>query len=100
VELVAAQGFALAIVTGAQRDDVLAVLEHSPVGELFGVLVAEEDVSRGKPDPEGYLTAAGMPCIAVSAEPQPELAALAPVVVRSLTAGLVEDVLSRRPPAT
>ena len=44
--------------TGAQRDDVLAVLAGSPVGELFGVLIAEEDVSEGKPHPEGFLTAA------------------------------------------
>lgn len=46
----------MAIVTGAQRDDVLAVLGHSPVGALIPILVAEEDATTGKPDPEGYLS--------------------------------------------
>ena len=51
-------GIPMAIVTGAQRDDVLAVLQSSSVGGVFGVLIAEEDVTEGKPDPEGFLTAA------------------------------------------
>ena len=54
VNLLADNGIPLAIVTGAQRDDVLAVLQSSPVGELFSVLVAEEDVTDGKPHPEGF----------------------------------------------
>ncbi len=58
VKLLADNEIPLAIVTGAQRDDVLAVLAGSPAGESFGVLIAEEDVSDGKPHPEGFLTAA------------------------------------------
>ena len=58
VKLLADNEIPLGIVTGAQRDDVLAVLAGSPAGELFGVLIAEEDVSDGKPHPEGFLTAA------------------------------------------
>ena len=46
----------VAIVTGALRRDVAAVLEVSGLGELFGVLVSAEDVQQGKPHPEGYLT--------------------------------------------
>lgn len=125
VDALAAHGFPLAIVTGAQRDDVSAVLRHSPVGARIGVVVAVEDVTHGKPDPEGYLTAArlldhrpgdilvfedsvpgvqaalaaGMHCVAVSADPTPELTACAPAVVPGLSVDLVADALSRRPPA-
>ncbi len=58
VEVLAADGHALAIVTGAQRGDVEFVLSRSAVGRHFGVVVTEEDVARGKPDPEGFLAAA------------------------------------------
>jgi beta-phosphoglucomutase len=50
----------LAIVTGAQRADVHAVLEGSVVGSLIHVIVTEEDVQRGKPDPEGFLRGAAL----------------------------------------
>lgn len=122
VELLAGHGIPMAIVTGAQRDDVLAVLEHSPVGELIPVLVADEDVVNGKPDPEGYLSgadllerapadilvfedsvpgvraalAAGMRCVAVSTEPTPALHDVAPTIVERLSPGLVAAALSQR----
>ena len=119
VQLLADYEVPMAIVTGAQRDDVQAVLSTSPVGELIRVVVAEEDVARGKPDPEGFLSgaaqigcapehivifedsvpgvrgalAAGMRCIAVAVEPSEELAAVAPAVVDRLSADVVEHVL-------
>ncbi len=119
VQLLAEHGVPLAIVTGAQRDDVRAVLESSPVGELIGIVVAEEDVTRGKPDPEGFLTgaaqlgcaptdivvfedsvpgvrgalAAGMRCIAVGAAPGDELKAVAPALIPRLSADVIEHVL-------
>ena len=119
VQLLAEHGVPLAIVTGAQRDDVRAVLENSPVGELIGVVVAEEDVTRGKPDPEGFLAgaaqlgcastdivvfedsvpgvrgalAAGMRCIAVGTAPSDELAAVAPALIPRLSADVIEHVL-------
>ncbi|KAA0110068.1 HAD family phosphatase [Mycolicibacterium sp. P1-5] len=122
VQLLAEHGVPMAIVTGAQRDDVHAVLASSPVGELIQVIVAEEDVTRGKPDPEGFLSgadqlgcdptqivvfedslpgvrgalAAGMRCIAVSVEPSDELAAVAPAMIPRLSADIVEHVLPTR----
>jgi beta-phosphoglucomutase len=121
VKLLADNEIPLGIVTGAQRDDVLAVLAGSPAGELFGVLIAEEDVSNGKPHPEGFLAAArtldrrpsdvlvfedsvpgvraalaaGMHCIAVGVEPSLELHSAAPAIVPELSAELVADPLSR-----
>ncbi|MGY4710365.1 HAD family hydrolase [Mycolicibacterium sp. CBM1] len=119
VQVLAEHRVPLAIVTGAQRDDVHAVLSSSPVGDLIEIVVAEEDVNRGKPDPEGFLAgadrlgcapsdvlvfedsvpgvrgalAAGMRCVAVGAEPGAELLAVAPAVVGRLTADLVGPVL-------
>jgi HAD superfamily hydrolase (TIGR01509 family) len=120
VKLLANNTIPLGIVTGAQRNDVLAVLEASAVGELFGVLIAEEDVGHGKPHPEGFLTAArllrrepgdvlvfedsvpgveaakaaGMHCVAVAAEPNTELQAAADVIVAELSVELVEHALT------
>ncbi len=119
VQLLAEHEVPMAIVTGAQRDDVEAVLSTSPVGELIRVVVAEEDVTRGKPEPEGFLSgaahigcapeqivvfedsvpgvrgalAAGMGCVAVAVEPSDELAAVAPAMVPRLSVDIVEHVL-------
>jgi beta-phosphoglucomutase len=122
VKLLADNQIPVGIVTGAQREDVLAVLKGSPTGDLVSVLVAEEDVSNGKPHPEGFLAAArilnrrpsdvlvfedsvpgvqaavaaGMHCIAVCAgEPGRELGETAPAIVSELSAELVAEPLSR-----
>jgi beta-phosphoglucomutase len=122
VKLLADNEIPVGIVTGAQRDDVMAVLDGSPTGELVSVLIAEEDVRNGKPHPEGFLeaarilnrrpcdvlvfedsvpgvraaVAAGMHCIAVgAAEPGRELSAAAPAVVTELSADLVAEPLNR-----
>jgi beta-phosphoglucomutase len=120
VKLLADNEIPLGIVTGAQRDDVLAVLAGSPVGESFGVLIAEEDVRDGKPHPEGLLTAArllhrlpgdvlvfedsvpgvqaaaaaDMHCLTVAAEPSHELQAAAKAIVAELSTELVKDALT------
>jgi HAD superfamily hydrolase (TIGR01509 family) len=60
VELVrdlAAAGRMLGIVSGALRDEVEGALRQCGLRDLFKVLVAAEDVTEGKPDPEGYLRA-------------------------------------------
>jgi HAD superfamily hydrolase (TIGR01509 family) len=122
VKLLADNEIPVGIVTGAQRDDVLAVLNGSPAGPVISVLITEEDVDNGKPHPEGFLTAArlldrrpddvlvfedsvpgvqaavaaGMHCIAVCAgQPGRELSATAPAIVAELSAGLVADPLNR-----
>ncbi|AQA06583.1 haloacid dehalogenase [Mycobacterium sp. MS1601] len=122
VELLVSHNIPVAIVTGAQRDDVLAVLEHSPVRPWIPILIAEEDVVNGKPHPEGYLTAAGllernpadilvfedsvpgvraaqaagMNCVAVSQDPSPQLRALVSTIVTGLSPDLLAGPLARR----
>lgn len=127
VKTLLAEGIPMAIVTGAQRDDVHAVLAGSPVGQVFEAVVTEEDVTHGKPHPEGFLLAAnllrrqpsnvlvfedsvpgvraalaaGMHCIAVAGpDPTPELTAIAPAMVTSLSADLWRDAKVTTPGAS
>jgi beta-phosphoglucomutase len=51
-------GLQLAVVTGAMRSEVEAVLRQSGLMERFTTIVASEDVNSGKPSPTGYLLAA------------------------------------------
>ena len=44
----------LAIVSGALRVEVCRILERKGLTSAFPVIVAADDVRRGKPDPEGY----------------------------------------------
>lgn len=53
----AAERVPVAIASGAAREEIEAVLESAGLRALFPVLVAAEDVTHGKPDPEGYLRA-------------------------------------------
>ncbi len=58
VQRLAAEGVPLAIVTGAQREDVKCVLANCEIGDLIDTIVTEEDVTQGKPHPEGFLRGA------------------------------------------
>ena len=47
----------LAICSGALREEIVLASRTVGVLDCFRAIVAAEDVSRGKPDPEGYLAA-------------------------------------------
>jgi beta-phosphoglucomutase-like phosphatase (HAD superfamily) len=47
-----------ALVSGALRGEIAAALGALGLRAAFRVIVAGEDVARGKPDPEGFLAAA------------------------------------------
>jgi beta-phosphoglucomutase-like phosphatase (HAD superfamily) len=47
-----------AVVSGSTRDSVTASLRTIGLLEKFAALVCAEDYEKGKPDPEGFLTAA------------------------------------------
>src|SRR5262245_53445126 len=71
-------GARLAIVSGARRAEIDPVLDAAGLRGCFDVVVAAEDVTRGKPDPEGYRLArarleasAGTPLDAVAIEDAP-----------------------------
>jgi HAD superfamily hydrolase (TIGR01509 family) len=47
----------LAIASGALRSEIEAILAAGGLRDAFAAIVGADDVSRGKPDPEPYLTA-------------------------------------------
>ena len=47
----------VAVVSGAYRREIEPVLELAGLAECVTALVAADDVTRGKPDPEGYVRA-------------------------------------------
>jgi len=80
------RGVPLAVVTSGLRAHAQAMLEHVGGAEQFQVLVTAEDVSAGKPDPQGYLAA----CAALGIDPADGIAFEdAPAGIRAAkTAGL------------
>ena len=65
-----AAGVPLAVVTSGLRAHATQLLDHVGGAGLFGRLVTAEDVSAGKPDPQGYLAA----CTALGVHPADALA--------------------------
>jgi HAD superfamily hydrolase (TIGR01509 family) len=59
VELVQklAAKFPLAIASGALREEIETVLRRGKIRDCFRVIIASEDVTACKPDPEGYVMA-------------------------------------------
>jgi beta-phosphoglucomutase len=55
VEAAALDGVRLGIVSGALRREIDLVLDRAGLGAHFDTIVAAEDVSACKPDPQGYL---------------------------------------------
>lgn len=54
------EGLTTAIVTSSNRVKIAHLLEQVPeLGELVDVIITDEDVTRSKPSPQGYLKAAG-----------------------------------------
>jgi HAD superfamily hydrolase (TIGR01509 family) len=58
IESLRAERVPLAVVTSTPRANLEMIIESLRLSESFDALVAEEDASRGKPDPEGFLVAA------------------------------------------
>ena len=53
----AADRVPVAIVSGAYRREIEPVVERAGLADAVRLVVTADDVSRGKPDPEGYLRA-------------------------------------------
>ena len=60
IEGLSASGVRQAIASGATRAEVEFILDEFGIRAYFAAVVACEDVSNGKPDPEPFLTAARM----------------------------------------
>jgi HAD superfamily hydrolase (TIGR01509 family) len=103
-------GKRMAVVSSAPRQNVETMLHGLEIEDAFEVIIAEEDASRGKPDPQGYLLAAerlgvapsecvviedapggveaakraGIRCLGLAAERAPETLSAADLVVLNL----------------
>jgi HAD superfamily hydrolase (TIGR01509 family) len=110
----------LAVVSGAVRSEVETVLRAASL-DVFDVIVSAEDVTRGKPDPQGYLLAlerlglkaadavaiedappgvaaakeAGLRCVAVLGTSPRERLGEADEIASRLDAELVDRLLAR-----
>jgi len=54
----AAARMPVAVVSAALRDEIEPVLNASGLRDLFALVLSQDDVTRGKPDPQPYLLAA------------------------------------------
>lgn len=121
----AAERVPVAVVSGALRAEVEPVLAVAGLSEAVEAVVTADDVRRGKPDPEGYLTAlalldrgiraedvtafedteagvaaakaAGMRCVAVLGTLAPERLALADELAPALNLEAVRGALGESP---
>jgi beta-phosphoglucomutase len=55
----AARGFRQAVGSSAPRGNLELILELTDTQRIFAAVIAMEDTTRGKPDPQVFLTAAG-----------------------------------------
>lgn len=111
------EGFCQALVSSAPMKNIELLLSSLGINEEFRAIVSSEDVSRGKPDPEGFLLAATkmdveerrcvviedtvpgiraakrarMKCLAVTGVYEKESLAEADIVVESLEKVAVKD---------
>lgn len=46
--------FHIALVSGARRVEIISTLEEESIEHYFQAIITAEDVTRSKPDPEGY----------------------------------------------
>jgi len=101
VEAAALDGHQLAIVSGALRREIALVLELAGLGPHFAEIVAAEDVSACKPDPQGFnrareaLGIAAARCVAIE-DSLPGLAAARAAGLRCamLSTSYAEDSLA------
>ena len=110
LEDASSHGFRLALVSSTPPENLKLILSSLSIERYFGPLISDQDVRRGKPDPEGFLLAArrlgvppdrciviedavagveaakraGMRCIAVTTTHPRERLTLADLVVASL----------------
>lgn len=81
------RNYPLAICSGALREEIETMLEGISLRDCFPVIVAAEDVTVGKPDPQGYLLACKLVGDRIHRTIQPKDALIvedAPKVVKSV----------------
>lgn len=83
----ASQRYALAVASGALRHEIELILKAADIREAFKVIVSAEDVSAGKPDPEGFQKAL-IQINNVSPKPDPAITPEECLVIEDSIAGV------------
>jgi beta-phosphoglucomutase len=79
--------YPLAICSGALREEIEAMLEGVSLRDCFPIIIAAQDVTIGKPDPQGYLLTLKLLSEKVGRILKPQDALIvedAPTVIRSV----------------
>lgn len=76
----------VAICSGALRREIDAILEHADIRSCFVGIVSAEDVSRGKPDPQGFIKALAL--LNRTRDPVTAIAASSCLVIEDSLAGI------------
>ena len=58
LEILRKEGFGIALVSSAPIENIELVLSSLDVGKYFDCIISADDVTKGKPDPQGFLLAA------------------------------------------
>lgn len=81
-----AERFPLILVTGTLHAEAETVLQRGNLRSLFVDIIAAEDTSRGKPDPDGFLTALGR--LGFILRPHPSIVAAECLAIEDTAAGI------------
>jgi beta-phosphoglucomutase len=81
-----AERFPLILVTGTLHTEAEAILRHANLRSLFVDIIAAEDTARGKPEPDGFLTALGR--LGYILRPHPSIVAAECLVIEDSAAGV------------
>ena len=58
LEILRKEGFGIALVSSAPIENIELILSSLDIGKYFACIVSANDVTKGKPDPQGFLLAA------------------------------------------
>ncbi len=81
-----AERFALILVTGTLHAEAEVILQRANLRSLFVDIIAAEDTARGKPAPDGFLTALGR--LGFILRPHPSIVAAECLVIEDTAAGV------------
>jgi HAD superfamily hydrolase (TIGR01509 family) len=81
-----AERFPLIVVTGTLHAEAEAILRRARLRELFVDIIAAEDTARGKPEPDGFLTALGR--LGFILRPHPSIVAAECLAIEDTAAGV------------
>jgi HAD superfamily hydrolase (TIGR01509 family) len=81
-----AERFPLILVTGTLHAEAESILQRADLRDRFVDIIAAEDTARGKPEPDGFLTALGR--LGFILRPHPSIVAAECLAIEDTAAGI------------